>query len=79
MGEPGVPFIQDSDVPRPAFALEHRREAVQRDQDRRPPRGLTGLQCAFDTVVVGLENLAPASVGICRTNVVGCRESVSTR
>src|SRR6185437_15726111 len=81
VSEPCVPVVQDADLPRPVFAVEHRGEAVHRDEDRLPPGDLAGVEFDADTVVVWLENLAPAQIGFCRADllVAGYRSGLAQR
>jgi hypothetical protein len=66
LAEPGVAAVEHADMPGPAFAHEHRREAVHCDEDRRSSQSDPGVQLGAEAVVARPEGLAPAGIGVVR-------------
>ena len=60
MGETRIAIVEHASMPGPRHAHEDRREAVHRDQRRRPAGLASAVEFGFDAIMVGPENLAHA-------------------
>ena len=60
MGETRVAIVEHASMPGPRDAHEDRREAMHRDQHRRPPGLLPPIERGLDPIMVRPENIASA-------------------